>query len=117
MPPRVNSRYTFTLAVSEEEDVDTLFLTEREPFGFRVLNDNVTHQIAEGETLWTLAARFYSGVNRPASLWWVIADFQPDPIIDPTIKLEIGATIVIPSLRTVVEDVLSETRRNEVELS
>jgi hypothetical protein len=50
---------------------------------------------------------------RPAGLWWVIADFQPDPVHDPTLSLEPGRVLVVPSIRTVQEEIFSETRRAE----
>jgi hypothetical protein len=43
----------------------------------------------------------------------VIADFQPDPIHDPTLELEPGRVLVIASLRTVLEEIFSESRREE----
>jgi hypothetical protein len=111
MPPRRFSRYTFTSAVLDEEE--RLFLTEREPFRFRALPDNRQHVMKEGETLFSLAGRYFASLPRPAGLWWVIADFQPDPVHDPTVALELGRVLVIPSVRTILEEVLSEKRREE----
>lgn len=111
MPPRRFSRYTFCSGVLDE--AGRLFLTEREPFRYRALPDNRQHVVKEGETLFTLAGRYFASLPRPAGLWWVIADFQPDPIHDPTLALELGRLLVVPSLRTVVEEVFSEKRRQE----
>jgi len=111
MPPRRFSRYTFSSAVIDDEE--RLFLTEREPFRFRALPDNRQHVVKEGETLFSLAGRYFAPLPRPAGLWWVIADFQPDPIHDPTVALEPGRVLVIPSVRTVLEEVFSERRREE----
>ena len=109
MPPRRLSRYTFSEAVP---DVDgDLLLHGEEPFRFRNLTDNVEHVVARGDTLFNLAHRYFAGAPRPAGLWWVIADFQPDPIHDPTLDLDDGRVIVVPSLRTVLEEVFSERRR------
>lgn len=110
MPPRKYSRHTFTLGITED---DQLLLTEREPYTFRVFADNRQHVVKRGETLWTLAGRYFASLPRPSGLWWVIADFQPDPIHDPTIELTEGAVLVIPSVRTVVEAIFSERRRIE----
>jgi hypothetical protein len=115
MPPRRWSRHTFTLAFRDEQDPDETQLTERTPFAYRELNDNVQHQVKEGDTLQTLAAKYFKGVDRSSQLWWVIADFQPDPIFDPTIKLTLGSTVVVPSMRTLSELIFSETRRSESE--
>jgi hypothetical protein len=111
MPPRRFSRYTFTSAVVDDEG--RLFLTDREPFLHRALPDSRQHLVKEGETLFSLAGRYFSPLPRPAGLWWVIADFQPEPIHDPTLALEPGRTLVVPSVRTVLEEIFSEARRGE----
>jgi len=111
MPPRRFSRYTFCQAVLDDEE--RLFLTDREPYRFRALPDNRQHVVKEGETLFSLAGRYFAPLPRPAGLWWVIADFQPDPVQDPTLSLDVGRVVVVPSLRTVTELIFSETRRRE----
>lgn len=115
MPPRRWSRHSFVTAFKDEETPDDMQLSERTPFLYRELRDNVQHQVKEGDTLHTLAAKYFRGIDRPAQLWWVIADFQPEPVFDPTIKLALGATIVVPSMRTLTELIFSETRRTESE--
>ncbi len=111
MPPRLYSRHTFCSGVLDKDG--RLFLTEREPYRYRALPDSRQHVVKEGESLFSLAGRYYASLARPAGLWWVIADFQPDPIHDPTIALEPGRTLVIASLRTVLEEIFSESRREE----
>ena len=111
MPPRVGSRYGFALGVRDEDGM--LALTDREPYRYRAHADNRTHLVVQGDTLWALAGRYFAPLPRPAGLWWVIADFQPDPIHDPTLALEVGRVLVVPSLRTVTEEVFSEKRRQE----
>jgi hypothetical protein len=111
MPPRRFSRYTYTAAVLDEEE--RLFLTDRDAFRYRALPDNRQHVVKEGDTLFSLAGRYFAPLSRPAGLWWVIADFQPDPIHDPTLSLEVGRVLVVPSLRTITEEIFSEKRRQE----
>jgi hypothetical protein len=111
MPPRRFSRFTFSAAVLDDDE--RLFLIDREPFRFRALPDNRQHVVKEGDTLFSLAGRYFAPLPRPAGLWWVIADFQPDPIHDPTLSLEVGRVLVVPSLRTIAEEVFSEKRRQE----
>src|SRR5438552_3903313 len=113
MAPRRLSRNTFCLGVTDA--LDNLYLSEREPFGFRSRSDNIKHLARAGESLFTLAGRYYRSIPRAAGLWWVIADFQPDPILDPTVELTEGSILVIPSVRTLLEEVLAETRRTEFE--
>lgn len=110
MPPRRWSRHTFALGVLEGEDTQ---LTDRVPYRFRNFRDNIQHVVGDGDSLFSLAARYFAPLARPSGLWWVIADFQPAPIHDPTIELTPGTTIFIPSLRTVQEEVFSEARRED----
>ena len=107
------SRYSFTAGYQEDE---VFQLSDREPYRFKQFVDNVTHTVSAGDTLFTLAAKHYVGMTRPAGLWWAIADFQPDPIIDPTIGLAIGRILFIPSTRTLIEEVFSPQRRTEARL-
>lgn len=112
--PRRYSRHIFCLGFHDDDGLGgtgPLQLSEREPYYYREFADNRVHTVAEGETLFSLAARFFAPIPRAAGLWWVIADFQPDPIHDPTIQLGIGARVVIPSLRTIYEAVFDESRR------
>jgi len=111
MPPRLYSRHTFCTA--QTDDNGKLFLSEREPFRYQELPDNSVHLVAQGDTLWSLAYLYFQPLPRPSGLWWVIADFQPDPIFDPTLQLAEGSYLIIPSVRTVLEKVFSESRRYE----
>lgn len=109
MAPRVGSRYSFSVGVRDE--AGRLFLTEREPFLFREYSDTRTHTVAQGDTLFGLAGRYFAPLPRACGFWWVLADFQPDPIIDPTLELEVGRRLFIPSLRVLTDVILSEQRR------
>ncbi len=114
MPPRLYSRYSFT---SAQHDADgNVYLSERTPYRYRELPDNRTHVVAQGETIFALAGKYFSPLPRPAGFWWVIADFQPEPIFDPTIEIPPGTMLIIPSVRTLLERVLSEARRDDEEV-
>jgi hypothetical protein len=95
-------------------DTNLAFLGERAPYAYRDLPDNRQHLVSTGDTIFNLAGRYFAGVPRAAGLWWVIADFQPIPIHDPTIRLVEGTTIVIPSLRTLHGEILNDKRRSTV---
>lgn len=114
MPPNRFSRHRFSLGVLDDDE--HLFLSERTPYVFRELQDNKQHVVSSNDTLWALAGRYFVGIPRPSGLWWVIADFQPDPILDPTIKLVEGSIVIVPSLRTVQQEILNE-RRKRVEFT
>ena len=110
MPPGIDSRFLFTFA-RKREGSDALWMTPREPLRYLELDDNRIHIVSEGETLHGLASLYFTSLGRlplfsAANLWWVIADFQPEPIHDPTIRLVGGQRLIIPSTRTVIERVL-----------
>lgn len=113
MTQTIYSRHRFTLA---EEDVDgNWFLSTREPYTYRDLTDNYIHVCSGDETLEELAGRFYADIPRGCGLFWIIADFQPEdeePILDPTLRLEVGRELVIPSLRTVLNEILGQKQRS-----
>jgi len=111
MPPKVGSRHTFTRLRTDSDGVR--YLTERAPYLYRELDDNELHIIRQGETWWTLAARYFTGLPRACGFWWAIADFQPSTVVDPTIPPEPGSVVVVPSLATLVNRILSEDRRRE----
>jgi len=68
--------------------------------------DNRIHVVQEGDRPWTLAGRFFKPVPFPSRLWWIICQFQPDPIHDPTVKLEVGRELFIPSIEKVQTKIL-----------
>jgi hypothetical protein len=109
MPPRAGSRHSFAFAYYD--DSDKLFLAEREPYRFRTHTDTRTHIVVQGDTLYDLAGRYFAPMPRACGFWWVIADFQPDPIIDPTLELTVGRRLYVPSLRVLTDVILSEQRR------
>lgn len=111
MPPRRFSRFTFSAAILDDDG--RLLLTEREPYRFRALADTRQHVVQQGETLFTLAGRYFAPLPRPAGLWWVIADFQPEPIHDPTLALDLGRLVFVPSVRVITEEIFAEARRQE----
>ena len=69
------------------------------------------HVVAQGDTLEGLAGRYFAPLPRACGFWWVLADFQPDPIVDPTLELDVGRRLVVPSLRVLTDVILSEQRR------
>ena len=109
MPPRVGSRYSFSLGVRDDDG--RLYLTEREPYRYREHGDNRAHVVVQGDTLWGLAGRYFAPLPRACGFWWAIADFQPDPIVDPTLALEPGRRLAIPSLRVLTDVILGEAGR------
>ena len=90
------SRYKHSEVLRRSED-NVLLLSLRPRIDYVGGYDEILHKVVLGDTLPNLAARYYSGMPSAASLWWAIADFQPEPMNDPTVRLEPGSMIVIPS--------------------
>ena len=57
MPPRRFSRFEFTLGIRDDEG--RLFLTDREPYGFKVFSDNRIHVVKQGDSLFSLAGKYF----------------------------------------------------------
>ena len=73
-------------------------LPEREPLGFRDRADNRSHVVLPEDTLAALAGLYFDPLPRACGYWWAIAQFQPEPIVDPTLPLAVGRVLVVPSV-------------------
>ena len=112
MPIYEKSRYwNSARGLSLEGDI---VLTERLYYYFRRLPDNIEHKVIAGDSFQSIAYYYYDGImpagRSSAELWWVIADFQPTPVNDPTLALEPGSIIYVPSRRVLEQDILAERR-------
>lgn len=108
MPPQTGSRFGFCLGVLDEQG--RRYLTEREPYRYRPLPDNRVHRVVDGDTLFDLAGRYFAPLPRACGYWWAIADFQPAPIVDPTLALATGIEIIVPSNRVLTDLILTSRR-------
>jgi len=113
MPPRKYSKFTFSDGYNFDEE--KVILTTPFPFRYKNFKDNRIYTTSEGDTLFHIAGIMFRGLPRPVGLWWIIMHFQPEPIHDPTIKFPAGTRLVIPSIRTVEEEIFNETRRDREE--
>lgn len=111
MPPLSRSRYTHTTGLTDA--AGRLYLTRPEPYRYARFEDNRYHEVLAGDTWHGLAERHFPDWEDAANLWWVIADFQPEPVHDPTIELTPGQIVVIPSVRTLVQEILNPARADE----
>ena len=101
-----NSRYMMSNVLSRDSD-EAVYTSMRDRFIFDSSIDGIIqHVVQEGETLQLLAQKFYGNTPGAAQYWWALADFQRDPIHDPTVVLETGSIVYIPPLRYVHEDLL-----------
>lgn len=109
MAPYAGSRHSFTQGVQDEDG--RCLLTEREPYRFAAHADARIHLVTQGDTLFGLAGRYFAPLPRACGFWWAIADFQPDPIIDATLELDVGRRLFVPSTRVLTDVILGEQRR------
>lgn len=85
-------------------------------FYFQKFSDTEEHTCKEGETLFQLASIYYrEAFPFAAMLYWIIADFQPVPIIDSTVVFQAAQVVYIPSIRTINLLIMSPTREPEFE--
>jgi hypothetical protein len=115
MPPRQYSRHLYCLGYQDQLGDHPVFMRARIPFRYQQRSDNILVVAKSGDTFYSLAGRYYSSLPRGCGLWWAIADFQPQPVHDPTLQLAAGQVVVVPSLRTVLEEVFDDSRVLESE--
>jgi hypothetical protein len=102
------SRYQWSSVDTDE--AGRRYFGERPVFGFRDLPDNRLHVVKQGERLWHLGHMYFPGVPKNGALYWAIADFQPEPVLDATLDLNVGSIIVVPSIAT-LNAIFSSSRR------
>jgi hypothetical protein len=103
----MNSRYAYSIGKIDNDGIT--YLTDPEPFPYdNKLPGTIKHVVADGETIWTIARKYYSSIKNAEHLWWVIADFQPVPLHDMTIDLTVGSILYIPSMRVLSEQILGK---------
>ncbi len=95
------SRWTSTDPVVD--DGGRLVLSDREPFAHRERPDTREHVVLPEDTLAALAGDYFAPLPRACGYWWAIAEFQPQPIVDPTEPLAAGRILLIPSVAALEE--------------
>lgn len=115
MPPLRNSRYQYSTGFTDTDG--RTFLTEPPRIAYEDSIENVVHVVQSGERLQDIAHRYFgdfgSDVFPAAGLWYIVAQFQPTPIIDPTLRLKEGTRLYIPSKRYVAQRVFDPSRRKQ----
>lgn len=110
MPPGSASRYLGS--VGAYDDAGAMYLADREPYRYAPkLQGVIRHVVAEGDSLPGIAYRYYAGLQGvggadsvwgPEHLWWLIAEFQPVPILDPTLGVTPGSVLYVPPPAAVI---------------
>ena len=102
----LSSRYRNSALLIDEGNLRvgqvTTFPSDYTPVRFRNRSDNNLYVSRVGDTLDHLATAFLLDPE----LFWVIADYQPVPILSPLEPIEPGRTIVIPSIGFVRSEIL-----------
>lgn len=102
--------------ITEKEDGTIIYqLPERLPF---IETDDIrVHTVQQEERLYDLAIMYYGKTRTTPWIYWeVIANFQPVPIIDPSVPLPEGSEIYIPSDSYIEEVALGPTLTDAPEL-
>ena len=103
------SRYCYNRAYTDA--TGRPYLDEREPVRYRAAADNVFHTAQAGDTWWGLAQRYFPGYERASGLWWVLCEYQPQPVVDPTLAIPAGTVVVIPAARLLRLEVFADSQR------
>ena len=86
------------------------------PFRYEEFEDTIKHICKDGEMLWEIAAKYYTNlIEYPSMFYDIIADFQPTPILDPTLSRSAGEVIYVPTIRVIKERILNTDREYEFE--
>lgn len=102
------ARSRFSRCTPAQDRQGRRFMTDRAPYRYRAHGDNRVHVVAQGDTLPALAAAYFAPLDRACGFWWVIADFQPEPIVDPVWPLyQQRVQVVIPSVRVLTDIILA----------
>lgn len=92
------SRYRTTQRIVDDNSAkEVLYIGEREPLSFVDDPENDLYVVQAGDTLQSITANVYKNFEDAVHLAWLIAEFQPTPIVDMTQRLKPGSVLVIPA--------------------
>ena len=115
MPALRNSRYQHSTIYTDT--AGARFLTEPPSLPYVDSVENRVHVVTGGERLQDIAHRYFKDIGDDtfpaAALWYIVAQFQPTPIIDPTLRLAEGLRLYIPSKGYVAQRVFDKSRRSK----
>ena len=69
--------------------------------------DTIVYRADVGDSWARIASRHYRGIHRrPEHLWWVLCNFQPQPVLDPTVPPQPGDLVHVPAPGFVQAEIL-----------
>lgn len=108
------SRYRAAELIKGDDDSFTWTLPNF--FEFTGEDEDIFYEVQPGDNWHLLAYKFYGREFGGANLWWAIMDYQPTPIVDPTIALSPGSVLVVPPPKRIQEFLLEPTVTDNIEL-
>jgi hypothetical protein len=96
-----NSRYRRGLTFIDLDNYIYQPLIEGDDYDPR--DDDINHIVVDGETLFSIAHLYYKNIPGGVHNWWIIAEYQPVPVIDPTRKLQPRSIVIVPSPQHAME--------------
>lgn len=111
MAVQETSRYFMTLGATRVSD-GLNFLLDREPLYFQPRSDNKRVVVQATDTWWSLAAAHLSSLPNAEQFFWVICDYQPNPIMDPTINPMPGTLVIIPDENFIMSTYFADSSRD-----
>jgi hypothetical protein len=99
---RVSSLYRHANATRIDDspggkDDDAVVFQVPERLSYEDREDNTIHIVTEGERIYDLAQAYFARViPNGIDIWEVLAQYQPEPIVDPSVPLAAGREIFIP---------------------
>lgn len=112
MPPGPLSRHLLCVGVTRFSD-GLSYLLDREPVRFVNRSDTQRVQAKRGDTWYSLAGEHLIPIPNAEQLFWAVCDFQPTPILDPTIDPTPGSIVYIPSTEFILSNYFSDSRRDQ----
>lgn len=107
--------YRHAQAFKKEDGTTYYSNPERIPYEER--DDTIIHTCYGGEYLWDLANLYYQGVHPvPFDLAEIIAQFQPNPIVDWSVPMIRGREVLIPSVEYIEEVAYGDSLLDQQEL-
>lgn len=95
----------------------TLYYSNPERIPYEERDDTIIHTCYGGEFLWDLAILYYKDAYpTPLDLAEVIAQFQPDPIVDWSVPMIRGREVLIPSVEYLEEVAFGDSLLDQQEL-